>query len=239
VIGARHKAHGKEPGHGYFRYFSFGLSSYVDHLLVRIRQGVYQVFTSALSPAPGDTILDVGISENDHPSSNYLEKAYPHPGAIIGLSIEPYPSLKLEHPGLMFLCGDGRALPLKDRAVDFVYSHAVIEHVGSRANQAKFLTESLRVARKGVLLTTPNRWHPVETHTGLPFLHYLPAAIWRRLYRILGKGMYAQEETLHLFSAAQLLQLVRGLGIPGDQYELHRIRWLGVSSNLVLIVRKG
>jgi hypothetical protein len=223
---------------GYFHYFSFGLASYVDALLVRVRRDIYQAFLAAFVPVCSDTILDIGISENDHTSSNYLEKTYPHPAAIVGLSVEPYPSLRADHPGVLLLCGDGRALPLKSRAVDFVYSHAVIEHVGSRVNQGRFLAEALRVARKGVLITTPNRWHPVESHTGLPLLHYLPARIWRPIYRVLGKGMYAQEETLHLFGAAELLELARRLGIPDSRVELRKIRWLGVASNLVLIIRK-
>jgi hypothetical protein len=237
VTSPRHQARGQEP-RGYYHYFSFGLSSYIDRLLVRIRQRVYQLFTSAFAPTPADSILDIGISENHHPSSNYLEKTYPYPGAIIGLGLEPFPDLRKDHPGLILLCGDARALPLKAGAVDFVYSHAVIEHVGSRANQAKFLTEALRVARKGVLITTPNRWHPLETHTGLPFLHYLPAPVWRRIYRLLGKGMYASEETLNLFSSRQLLRLARESGIRPGRSELHRVRWLGFPSNLVLIVRK-
>ena len=227
-----------EERRSYYHYFSFGFSSYIDRLLARTRQRVYQAFTAAFLPTSADSILDIGISENNHPSSNYLEKTHPYPGAIIGLGIAPYPALRADHPGLVLLCGDARWLPLKDGAVDFVYSHAVIEHVGSRANQARFLAEALRVARKGVLITTPNRWHPVETHTGLPLLHYLPASIWRPIYRILGKGMNASEESLNLLSARQLIRLVRGRGVPAGQWKLHQIQWLGWPSNLVLIIRK-
>lgn len=236
-MSARRKVDGEERS-SYYHYFSFGLSSYIDRLLMRTRRSVYQLFTSAFVPTATDRILDIGISANNHPSSNYLEKNYPHPGTIIGLGAEPHPSLRADHPELILLCGDARALPLKTGAVDFVYSHAVIEHVGSRTNQAKFLSEALRVARKGVLITTPNRRHPIETHTGLPFLHYLPAAIWRPIYRILGKGMYASEETLHLLSARLLMRLVLDLGIRPGQSELHKIRWLGIPSNLVLIIRQ-
>ena len=69
------------------------------------------------------------------------------------------------------------------------------------------------MARKGILITTPNRWHPLESHTGLPLLHYLPPRIWRPVYQALGKSMYADEESLHLLSAAELLDLVRRQGI--------------------------
>lgn len=221
-------------GEGYFQYFHYGLSGWADRTLVRIREQVYGEFLKSFAPAAGETILDVGASENDHVSSNYLERAYPRPESILAMGIRPYASLKRDFPGIQVLCGDARRLPLADASVDYVYSHAVIEHVGSRANQARFLAEALRVCRKGVLVTTPNRWHPVETHTGLPLLHYLPAAWFRGLCRALGKGMYASEETLNLLSAGELKAL-----LPGCRCEIQGIRWLGLVSNLVLIVRKG
>jgi len=222
----------------YFNYYSFGLSANVDGLLVRIREAVYRLFLEAFQPSATDTILDIGVSADDHVSSNHLEKRYPYRQSIIALGVEPYPELRKSLPGVSLICGDGRALPLKNAAVDLVYSHAVIEHAGSRASQARFLSEALRVCRKGVLITTPSRWHPVETHTGLPFLHYLPARLYRALYRALGKGMYADEETLNLLSAGQLAEFVRHLPDDGWQCKVHRVRWLGLVSNLVLVIRK-
>lgn len=50
----------------------------------------------------------------------------------------------------------------------------MIEHVGSREAQKAFVAELARVA-KVVFLTAPNRWFPVEHHTGLPLAHYHPA----------------------------------------------------------------
>jgi hypothetical protein len=218
---------------GYFSYYHFGLSSYADNLLIRVRKRVCRTFLKAFSPSAKDTVLDIGISENNHISANYLEKTYPHPKSIVALGTQPYPSLKTAFPAVTLVCGDGRALPFADESFDYVYSHAVIEHTGSRASQQRFIAEAFRVCRKGVLLTTPNRWHPVETHIGLPFIHYLPASVFRRLCRALGKTMYAQEETLNLLSSRQLAALVRV-----NQIEFHNIRWLGIVSNLVLVIRK-
>ena len=218
---------------GYFHYFHFGLSGYADRLLIRIRKRVCETFVAEFSPGAKDTILDIGISNDDHIAANYLEKTYPHPQSIVALGLEPYPELKAVFPALTLVCGDGRALPFADNSFDFVYSHAVIEHAGSRTSQARFVAEAYRVCRKGVLLTTPNRWHPIETHVGLPFLHYLPAPVFRRLCRALGKPMYAREETLNLLSAAELRRLA---GTRRAQFR--SMRWLGMPSNLVLILRK-
>ena len=221
----------------YYHYFSFGLTSYIDGLLVRVREEVFRVFLEALRPQPGDTILDVGASADDHVSSNHFEKRYPRPDKICALGIDHLPGLTGQFPGLTVVRGDARELPFARGSFDFVYSHAVIEHVGSREQQAAFLKETLRVARKGVLLTTPNRWHPMEAHTGLPLLHFLPPAAYRPIYRALGKKMYATEETLNLLSSTQLLKLVRGLGVR--DCSLREVRWMGIPSNLVLVVHKG
>jgi hypothetical protein len=219
----------QSPRSHYFHYFHYGLASYADRVLVRVRADSCDLFLRAFAPAPADTILDVGVSANDHASSNYLEKVYPHPEAIVGLATEPHLL-----PGIRLVCGDGRTLPFADGSFDFVYSHAVMEHVGSREQQARFVAEALRVCRKGVFLTTPNRWHPFEFHTGLPLLHYLPAAAFRWVCRRLGKDMYASEANLNLLTRAELLALA-----GGRQIEVHEIRWLGLVSNLALAIRKA
>jgi hypothetical protein len=224
---------------GYYHYFSFGLESYIiARLLVRIREEVFQIFTTAFQPSPAQTILDIGVSDEDHPSSNHFEKRYPHTKSICGLSPEHLPGLRTQFPGMSLVQGDARTLPFPDGSFDFVYSHAVIEHVGSRGQQARFLAEAIRAARHGVLITTPNRWHPVETHTGLPLLHFLPAPLYRWVYRLLGKGMYASEGALNLLGSCTLLDLAMEIRPKDTSVHLHRIKWLGVTSNLVLVVRK-
>ncbi len=72
---------------------------------------------------------------------------------------------------------DGRALPFRDRSFDLVFSNAVVEHVGDRTDQLRFVAEHARAGRHWAL-TTPNRWFPLEPHTRRAFLHWLPQ--WRR-----------------------------------------------------------
>lgn len=235
---SRVKRVGTSAKSGYYHYFAFGLDSYSANLLVRVREEVFQTFVEVFRPSPAQTVLDIGVSADDHPSSNHLEKRYPHKERICGLSVDHLPGLRSQFSGMTLVQGDARALPFADGSFDFVYSHAVIEHVGSRVQQARFLAEALRVARCGVLVTTPNRWHPVETHTGLPFLHFLPAPLYRRLYAFFGKDMYASEQTLHLMGARTLRRLTRDVQPNGESVRLRRLRWLGLPSNLVLLVSK-
>lgn len=71
---------------------------------------------------------------------------------------------------------DGRFLPFRDRSFDIVFSNSVIEHVGSEAAQRRFADEVARVGRS-YWVQTPNRKFPVEMHTMLPLIHFLPKSL--------------------------------------------------------------
>jgi len=89
----------------------------------------------------------------------------------MGINIEPAVTL---HP---FMIADARQMPFEDEYVDFALANAIIEHVGQEADQRRMVEEMTRVARTWVI-TTPNKWFPVESHTSVLLLHWLPS--WRR-----------------------------------------------------------
>ena len=98
---------------------------------------------------------------------------------------------------------DGRKLPFPDDAFDVAFSNAVLEHVGSREDQRRFLHELCRVAPR-VFVSTPNRWFPVELHTRLPLLHWLPRPMRDRAFALLQKDVWRRVE---LLSSRELVQL--------------------------------
>ena len=118
-----------------------------------------------------------------------------------------------EYPGLRYLpVVSGQPLPFKDREFDIVFSNAVLEHVGSRDAQARFVAELRRVS-KALFITTPNRWFPFEHHTGLPFLHYLPPALFRALIRNTRYRHWADEANLNILTVPGMAKLFPGAGI--------------------------
>jgi hypothetical protein len=133
---------------------------------------------------------------------------------------------------------DGRHLPFSDGEFDWVFCNQVIEHVGSFERQYELLKEFSRVSRKGIFVTTPNRWHPIEFNTGLWCLHWLPTAWWRRILKWAGKGAWASESVLNLLDADTLRKL--GSLLPGKpKSDIGHLRILGMKAHFFLQIRKN
>lgn len=73
-------------------------------------------------------------------------------------------------------------MPFKDQEYDIVFSNAVVEHIPNGQGQRLYVEELLRVGRR-VFITTPNYWYPVELHSRLPLIHFLPAGLRTPLLR--------------------------------------------------------
>lgn len=182
--------------------------------------------------------LDVGVtSERDRPETNVFEMLYPHKNRVTGLSMQDASWIEQEYPGMKFVYGNGCDIQFPDSSFDLVHSHAVIEHVGTSENQQKLLSECVRVARKYVFLTTPNCWHPMETHTALPFLHWLPPSIYRGILKKTRFEYFSKEENLNLLTKKKIYDLCHKTeGVSNPQ--IFDEWFLGFKSNMILFIDK-
>jgi SAM-dependent methyltransferase len=130
-----------------------------------------------LSPGPDTTVVDVGVTDapfGGGSSDNFFEALYPWPERITAVGRTELVRFAAAFPGVRTVRSDGRALPFRDGEFDLGFSNAVVEHVaGGREGQRQFVAELCRVAGR-VFVTTPNRWFPLDPHTLLPFVHWLP-----------------------------------------------------------------
>jgi predicted SAM-dependent methyltransferase len=212
-------------------------SGLIDKLALKKRLTMLRLLLQEFPHESLEKILDVGVTADRHAlSSNYFEKYYPDKAKIVALSNQNAGFLEEIYPGIQFSQGNALALPYANQSIDLVFSSAVIEHLGCQTNQKQMLSECVRVAKKGVFITTPNRWHPVELHTLLPLLHWLPKSTHRKILRMLGLGFYAQEENLNLLDRHTLQGFCLELGIRN--YVIRSVRTLGFVSNLILIIKK-
>jgi len=92
---------------------------------------------------------------------------------------------------------------------DLVISIAVLEHCGSFERQRAFV-EGAERSGKYYFVTTPYRWFPVEYHTFLPLLHWLPKRLHRWvLARVFRDSFWSKEENLNLLGGHDAETLFR------------------------------
>jgi SAM-dependent methyltransferase len=164
-----------------------------DAVSLRSRKRKLDLFLEELQPTPETTVLDVGADElafgegDGCGTLNFFEELYPWPERITALGLQDGAGFRARYPQVAYVQGDACELPFEDGAFDIVFSNAVIEHVGGRERQRRLVSEALRVGRR-LFLTTPNRLFPVEVHTRLPLVHWLPDSLSHRVYDAVGKG---------------------------------------------------
>jgi SAM-dependent methyltransferase len=144
---------------------------------LRSRERKLRRFLDIFQPGPETTVVDVGVTDapfGGGSSDNFFEAMYPWPERITAVGNTELDRFAAAFPKVTAVRADGRELPFEDDAFDLGFSNAVIEHVaGGREGQRQFLAELCRVAGR-VFVTTPNRWFPVDPHSLLPFVHWLP-----------------------------------------------------------------
>jgi len=214
------------------------LRGLASRVALHARRGIYAHFVELAGTEPGRRLLDLGVTpDTSLPDSNFLERWYPHCTDITMASVEDCTALEAVFQGTKFVrIQPGQALPFPDAYFDVGFSSAVLEHVGGAAQQCFFIQELLRTCRS-VFLTTPDRAFPIEVHTFLPVLHWLPKPLHRRLLGWLGRSFWAAEANLNLLTQRELAQLVVAALQATNRaalWSISRHRLLGFPSNLIL-----
>ena len=160
-------------------------------IAARARTRRHAQFFGLTGLTPGMRVLDVGCGTA---GLRALEPEL----EITGVDLVARPS----YPGPFLQADVTEGLPYEDGAFDLVYSSSVIEHV-PRARRGAFAAEVARVGR-GLYVQTPAYSFPVEPHSLLPFVHWLPTPIRRPLWRFGAQGHW---EEIDLLRRAELVGL--------------------------------
>ena len=205
-------------------------------MAVRQRRKMFAIFIKECGIEDTDTILDVGVtSDQSYESSNYLQAWLPEKSRITATGIDDADFLEELYPGLQFIKANGLDLPFADNSFDVVHSSAVMEHVGTFDNQVKLIAECARVAKGSFFLTTPNRFFPIEFHTVLPFVHWLPKPWFRRIMRMIGRDFFASEANLNLMSVSEVRKAAAlALKLSDFEIKVTTAKLFGFKSNILL-----
>jgi hypothetical protein len=213
----------------------------LDKTLASQRRRMANAFMQFRGDASDDSVLEVGIvpaagTERAFAPSGLAERT-PVTSCAIASPALRRPAASSGAANRLQQPLDSRHLPFADGEFDWVYCSEVIEHAGSFERQYELLKELLRISRKGIFVTTPNRWHPIEFNTRTALLHWLPMAWWRRLLKWSGKGLWASESVLNLLDSHELKNLTALLPCR-PKGEIGHLRVLGVKAHFFLQIRK-
>jgi len=155
------------------------------------RAAYYVSWLGLFSEIEGRSFLDLGCGYGDH--STEVDR---RGGVTIALEIDS-PKLaraREQMPSSVHtLLGDATKIPIRDDAVDVVFSYDLYEHIKNRED---LISEKFRVAKEEGLVacSTGNKLFPRDRHTGLFFIDLLPekvASAWvRKKGREKGYGIY-------------------------------------------------
>jgi SAM-dependent methyltransferase len=178
------------------------LSRVFRSVSARARRKRARVFRSLIQVTERTTILDVG-SEKGHAIHQVLSgtPAQPANVYIADISADAVKEGQRLYQFNPVVLGEDGSLPFPDGHFDVVYCSSVIEHVTCpkdlvweihassefRAHavsaQRRFAAEIRRVGRS-YFVQTPYRHFPVESHSWLPFLNWLPRPVVIRILRL-------------------------------------------------------
>jgi hypothetical protein len=166
--------------------------SQLSRLTARLKRKRVERFVEACRLDASHTILDLGSEDG-----SYLASCYPYPQNIVLADIDDGPMRegvrRYGLKGYEVIPRDG-ALPFSRGSFDAVWCNSVIEHVtlpraelavasdrdfrrDADAHQQAFASEVDRVGRS-FFVQTPYLHFPVEAHSWLPLMQYLPQD-WR------------------------------------------------------------
>ena len=94
----------------------------------------------------------------------------------------------------------------------------------------------MRISKKYVFIQTPNRFFPIDFHTFLPFIHWLPKSIHRKILKGVGLSFYSYEKNLNLLSKKDLINFCKNLDLKN--FEIIKYKLFLITSNLILIIKK-
>ncbi len=212
----------------------------------RSRSRRSQLFFTALSPALDAKVLDLGGGKGRHFARHYPELT----NVFIGDFNSDALDFAAKNFGYKTLLLDGSdRLPLDDKSFDVIFCSSVIEHVtgpkdeaverfkrdGSffRAEALKYqvkFAEEIRRTAKAYFVQTPYRYFPVEVHSWIPLVGYLPSHIQWKVIRVFNRFWPRKDDRpdWSLLTPADMARLF-------PDARIHQEKFMGITKSIIAI----
>ena len=181
-------------------YSEFHLG-FFDNILFKKRIEIIKIINDFISDKDLTDVLDVGTTNDEkNLSSNTVInnlKSFKIFKSISNQRIDLKKFNKCLHKSIT---EELTISEIENFSSDLVISNATIEHVGNKENQTKMIENIIKLSKKYFIIITPNRYHPIEFHSKIPFIHWLPKSVHRSLLSLIGQKFLSLEENLNLLS---------------------------------------
>ena len=213
------------------------LFEFTDKIVRKKRNEIFHKIKECVNLTDIESILDIGTTTDDLlKSSNFI--IYKFKDIKIRKSIS---NQKLNNNFFNLNITKSITEKLTESEIqtlssDIVISSATIEHVGNDQNKKLMIYNMSLLAKKYFIFTTPNRYYPIDFHTKLPFIHFLPKKTHRSILRLIKMEFFSYEKNLDLISHDQLITLLKE--IKNFETKIIKIKLLGLTSNFLVIAKK-
>ena len=210
--------------------------NFIDKIVLRKRLEISNIINNAINDLQIHDALDIGTTSDDkNASSNIVIKNIKNIDKFKCISDQIVNSDFFHKSLNKSITEEFSENELYDFSSDLVVSNATIEHVGNTLNQKKMLKNIIKLTKKIFVLTTPNKFYPIELHTKIPLIHWFPKSIYRKILKFLGLSFYADEKNLNLLSVNELKKMLDNYKI---MYEIKFIKLFFFKSNIIIIGKK-
>ena len=211
---------------------------FIEKIILKKRIEIKNKIIENINFSNVDSICDVGTTEDvSNKSSNFLIKSFTNIKTKNSITDQLIEGNFFKNKVQASITSDLHPVQLNQLKSDISFSSATIEHVGCRGNQKKMVENMINLSKKYIIITTPNKLHPIEFHTKLPILHYLPERIYRPLLRLIGYSYFSKIENLNLLSADDLSKILKMFS--NIKFKIIKIKLFGFTSNLLAICEKS
>ena len=207
-----------------------------DKIITKKRSQIVDIINDQIILNNINEVLDIGTTnDTKNKSSNFIVKNLKNVKNFYSISDQLITSSFFKKTLQKSITENFSEYEIENLKSDLVISNATIEHVGNYDNQKAMINNMIKLSKKMIIISTPNRYHPLEFHTKIPFIHWLPKNIHRKILKNIKLTFFSKEENLNLLSKSDLSSFVENEKVKS---EFKYIKFLFFKSNLIFIGKK-
>ena len=215
--------------------YSINNFKFIDKIIFKKRIEILSIIKRIIDLKMINSCLDIGgTNDFSRKSSNLIIKSLNEINILKSISTQ-----KIDFPFFNIILTKSITDNFSNDEIskmssDLVISSATIEHVGNEKNQIKMISNIIKLSKKYIVITTPNRLYPIEFHTKIPLIHWLPKNLHRFILKIFGINLLSKEKNLNLLSKDELKKILENFNNLID-FQIEKLSLFGCVSNFIVI----